>query len=109
MNSLALASSLAAVVSAATAVVAVLRASRAFYRGAELQAFLALTLRYEQIMSTMPDARLTKDWSEDEDEHRTLRLTYLNLCSEEFYLWKTGLLSSVVWGIWEKEMRSTLA
>ena len=38
-----------------------------------------------------------------------MRLRYLNLCSEEFYLKEQRLLSAAVWGIWECEMRSTVA
>ena len=28
-------------------------------------------------------------------------LKYLNLCSEEYYLWKKGLVEDEVWKIWE--------
>ena len=35
-------------------------------------------------------------------------LEYLNLSSEEFYLWKRGYLSSEIWQIWESELIRTL-
>jgi hypothetical protein len=108
MNSLAFVSSSAAIASAAAAAVGVWFAFRSFHRSAELQAFLALTTRYEQIMNEIP-ARLTKDWGEDEDPHLAIRLRYLNLCAEEFCLKEKRLLSATVWGIWEAEMRTTLA
>ena len=41
--------------------------------------------------------------------HSDAIFLYLNLCSEELYLRDRGLLSKVVWDIWEAEMRSTLA
>lgn len=37
-----------------------------------------------------------------------VRLRYLNLCSEEYYLKKRWLLSGRVWRIWEAEMRRAL-
>ncbi len=54
-------------------------------------------------------ARVADDWEEELDQDLTLRLRYLNLCSEEFYLKDRKLLSDAVWGIWDAEMRSTLA
>jgi hypothetical protein len=35
-------------------------------------------------------------------------LRYLNLCSEEFYLMKTGYLARAVWDIWTGELENTL-
>ena len=101
---------MAAVLSAGAAVAAVWHAARTFRRSAELQAFLTLTDRYEAIMSGIPArARVADDWTDDVDADLSLRLRYLNLCSEELYLRDCGLLSNVVWDIWEADMRSTLA
>ncbi len=36
-------------------------------------------------------------------------LRYLNLCSEEFYLYKKKYLSSHIWRIWEAELKRTLS
>jgi hypothetical protein len=33
---------------------------------------------------------------------------YLNLCSEEYYLYKQKWLHKKLWGIWEKELIRTL-
>ena len=107
---LAFASCVAAVTSAGTAVVAIRIAATTFQRGAELQAFLMLTGRYEAIMSELPPAaRVSDDWEPDTDENFAIRLKYLNLCSEEFYSKETKLLSRAVWDIWENELRATLA
>jgi hypothetical protein len=40
--------------------------------------------------------------------HATLLRRYLNLCSEEFYLWRRGYLSTGIWAIWEREIVRTL-
>jgi hypothetical protein len=100
---------LCTVVSAGAAVIAVWFASRTFRRSAELQAFLEFTKRYETIMDSLPSrARTDTRWSPEVDPDLAIRLRYLNLCSEEFYLMQRGLLSKTVWSIWETEMRATL-
>lgn len=61
-------------------------------------------------MSALPHrVRLGGEWSQDIDSDFAVRLRYLNLCSEEFYLRERRLLSKQVWGIWDREMRSTLS
>lgn len=98
------------VASAVIALSAVVLAWRTFRQGAELQAFLNLTARYEDIMSELPRrARLEDTWGPNVDPEFEVRLRYLNLCSEEYYLMKKGLLSSRVWDIWEAEIRRALA
>jgi hypothetical protein len=102
--------SIAAILSAAAALAAVVHAATTFRRNAELQAFLVLTGRYEDIMEAFPvSARTLDEWPSGTDADLSLRLRYLNLCSEEFYLHRRGLLSDRVWKIWEAEMRATLA
>lgn len=81
-----------------------------FRQGAELNAFLVLTERYENIMNELPhEARLAREWKPEVDQDFSIRLRYLNLCSEEYYLKKRWLLSGRVWGIWKAEMAATLA
>jgi hypothetical protein len=69
---------------------------RTYKLQANAQIFMEYTRRYEQIMAAFPGGA------------RSARLD-LNLCSEEFYLCKEGLLSPKVWRIWECELRRTLA
>ena len=104
-----LASSIAAV-SAVTGLLALAWAAWSFRQTSELNAFLTFTERYEAIMNELPhEARATGKWGPETDTDFAIRLRYLNLCSEEFYLWKRRLLSSKVWEIWEEEMKRALA
>ena len=99
-----------ALASALIALLALLVAAWSFRQTAELNAFLVYTERHEAIMRGLPqDARVASDWGPDVDADFAIRLRYLNLCSEEYYLKKRRLLSGRVWGIWEAEMRATLA
>jgi hypothetical protein len=98
------------VLSALIALIALGVAASTFRRGAELQAFLVLTERYERIMAELPhEARTATEWDPELDPGDMIRLRYLNLCSEEFYLHKRGLLSRRVWQVWEGEIRVTLS
>lgn len=99
-----------ALASAVIALLALAVAAWTFRQGAELNAFLVFTERYEDIMSELPyEARLAPQWNPAVDKDFSIRLRYLNLCSEEYYLKKRRLLSGRVWGIWKAEMTSTLA
>lgn len=85
-----------------------------YRRQMNAQLFLAYTQRYAEVM---------RGFSEDSRDHRIAAdgvppaespeltasvLEYLNLCSEEFYLWKRGYLSADIWRIWEGELVRTL-
>jgi hypothetical protein len=88
---------------------------RTYKLQANAQIFMEYTRRYEQIMAAFPGgARSARLDLEGEPPESTADLScavlrYLNLCSEEFYLCKEGLLSPKVWRIWECELRRTLA
>lgn len=98
-----------ALASAVTGLLALLVAAWTFRQGAELNAFLVFTERYETIMSELPhEMRTADEWPLEVDTDFAVRLRYLNLCSEEYYLKKRWLLSRRVWGIWEAEMRRAL-
>jgi hypothetical protein len=77
--------------------------------------FLTYTERYEKIMSSFPPSAfvarfdLLADLPPPSNELTTCVLKYLNLCSEEYYLYVRGYLSGEVWAIWEAEVRRTLA
>jgi len=98
------------IVSTLIALLALSVAAWSFRQGAELDVFLAFTDRYEKIMSELPkEVRVDSEWGAEVDPHFVVRLQYLNLCSEEFYLRRRHLLSYRVWSIWDAEMRRMLA
>jgi hypothetical protein len=81
--------------------------ARFLKRAAHTLLFMKYTERYEQIMSSYPEdawaARLDME-GEVPAPSKGLTLAalrYLNLCSEEFYLWKRGYIEEGVWNIWE--------
>ena len=87
---------------------------RVYRRQMNAQLFLEYTSRYELIMSSFPaEARSARlDLSghppEQSEDLTTAVLRYLNLCSEEFYLWKRKYLARDIWNIWESELQKTL-
>lgn len=85
-----------------------------YKRQSNIQIFFEYTRRYENIMDSFPEnARFYRlDTSSDlppESNQLTIAvLKYLNLCSEEYYLWKTKQLSKNLWNIWKDELERTL-
>ena len=68
-----------------------------------IQIFFEYTKRYENIMDSFPGEtrfyRLNSDKNlpQESTELKIAVLKYINLCSEEYYLRETGLLSKKVW------------
>ena len=66
--------------------------------------------RYEKVMSSFPpEAIIARLNSEGEPPKSTIELKlavlrYLNLCSEEYFLWCKGFISKAVWEIWSREL-----
>ena len=87
-----------------------------FRKQMNAQVYLAYTQRYENLMAGCDDdfrSSLLKLAIGEIDEARRDRikvcmLRYLNLCSEEFHLMRSGYLSKAVWRIWQKELEGTL-
>jgi hypothetical protein len=81
---------------------------------ANAQIFLAYTGRYDDIMSSFPkDAFEAHVGAAAEappvtPELRVAALRYLNLCSEEFHLYRCRYLDRAVWKMWEAELLRTL-
>lgn len=79
-----------------------------------MQVFLAYTERYKEIMCGLPsDALDNKPTPNNDLPSESPELTdgvmhYLNLVSEEYYLWQRGYLDNAVWTIWEGEIQRTL-
>ena len=85
-----------------------------YRRQMNAQLFLSYTQRYSDLMRGFPadcrDLRIAIDGDlpKSSSELTSSVLEYLNLCSEEFYLWKRGYLATGVWRIWEGELVRTL-
>jgi len=78
------------------------------------QLFLEFTKRFEEVMQSFPksawSARLNIE-GKPPAKSKALSLSvlrYLNLCSEEYYLYKKGWLHREIWKIWESELIRTL-
>ena len=105
---------LATLVSALIAAIGLIVGIVVYRRQSNAQVFLEYTKRYAQVMDRFPgDARKAKldldAAPPPESEDLTYAaLCYLNLCSEEYYLCKTGYLSKAIWRIWEDELKRTL-
>jgi hypothetical protein len=78
------------------------------------QMFVECNNRYDEIIASLPaDAlgarfRLDTALPAPSTELTLCILRYLNLSSEEFYLYRRGYLRRDVWVMWEGEMRRTL-
>ncbi len=75
--------------------------------------FLKYTERFEKVMSSFPanawQARLHLDGAAPDasPELTVAVLKYMNLCGEEFHLWRSGYLQNSIWTIWRDEMCRT--
>lgn len=85
-----------------------------YKRQVNAQLFIYYAKRYEEIMSSFPPQakssrlKIDGDLPESSQEITTAVLRYLNLCSEEYYLYKKKYLSNGIWKIWENELKRTL-
>ena len=102
------------VVSVLLAIIAFIWGVKSYQSQMSAQLFLEFTKRFEEIMQSFPEnawsARTDMDGTlppESEELSRSA-LRYLNLCSEEYYLFKKRWLHKEIWGIWEKELIRTL-
>jgi hypothetical protein len=86
-----------------------------YRRQMNAQLFVSFTQRYEEIMSGFPPEARKCRLGESavlpprSDALSLAVLRYLNLCSEEYYLYRTGHLTRALWGIWEDELKRTVA
>jgi hypothetical protein len=81
-----------------------------------LQTFAEYTRRYNEIVRELPAQarRPSSDFSlvtlDQQERDRVLNAarSYLNLCSEEFYLHTRGRIDNETWSIWRQGMIETL-
>ncbi|MBW4662578.1 MAG: hypothetical protein KME15_28385 [Drouetiella hepatica Uher 2000/2452] len=93
--------------------IALWQSSRYARRQWNLDAFTYYTEKYERIMSSFPKNAYMYRFEIDKqiqsnEEIRLAALRYLNLTSEEYYLWKDHYISNDVWKIWKPEIIRTL-
>ena len=87
---------------------------RTYKNQTNLQVFTEYAKRYDDILQSFPKEALSTRLDllgtpPDPSEELSLAvLRYLNLCSEEYYLYDKGILSKKVWDIWEAELKRTL-
>jgi len=102
------------VVSTLVALVAFLWGVKSYRDQMNAQLFLEFTKRFEEVMQSFPkniwSTRLDID-GKPPAKSKALSLSvlrYLNLCSEEYYLFKKRWLYKETWKIWEGELIRTL-
>lgn len=87
---------------------------RVYRRQMNAQLFLAFTERHAKVAQRLPrHEERNAATKTPEDPSKTSEITsaildYLNLCSEEYYLWQGRFLSTAIWEIWEAELIRTL-
>lgn len=85
---------------------------------AQLRVFLACTERFDKIMEAFPPELRSQevtdltdvDIAQQEGKRGwvSAAIRYFNLCSEEYYLFESGLVPSDVWANWQENMRRML-
>lgn len=86
------------------------------YRQMHVGIFCEYTRRFNDIEQELSplirDSIETKSYSEfDEEQKRQIRNVlrkYLNMCSEEFHLHRSGFINKSTWKIWELGIKETL-
>lgn len=80
-----------------------------YRRQMNAQMYLEYTKRCDQILQCFPrEVRLDLARAAPGSVNQLLLLRYLNLCSEEFCMWKNWYLSRRIWRIWEEEIKRFL-
>lgn len=78
------------------------------------QVYLACTERHEKILGSFPAGalrsrlRLSESLPPKSEELGICILKYLNLCSEEFFLYQNGFVSRKIWSIWRPEIERAI-
>jgi hypothetical protein len=102
---------LVSVVVGFTSLINTIRSAR---RQMTVQILMKYTERYEAIIASFPRNALIHRFDLSAlpatDAETTMSvLRYLNLCSEEYYLYENGYLSKDLWAIWEMELKRMLS
>jgi hypothetical protein len=89
-------------------------AIRSVRRQINAEILMKYTERYEHILDKFPQDALFGRFDSRALPPPSAQLTlcllkYLNLCSEEYYLWKNGYLAKSVWTVWEGDLKRMIA
>jgi hypothetical protein len=117
-----LANRLPEVITALATLIGVIIALRTYLWQTKVEVFQKYTEQYRKVMSdkTLAKWRLNmdkpyqevldslKDQETDYENLRLALLNYLNLCSEEFSLYKKGWLKGGIWKMWKDDLERTL-
>lgn len=71
-----------------------------------LMMFAEYTRRYQDIIMQMPDNIYLGNAVLDGRTLKYMNL-YYDLCSEEYHLWRTGIVPQYIWTLWKDGMRIT--
>ncbi len=72
-----------------------------------LSMFAEYTKRYQDIILSMPDNVYSGVGELDALSLKHLQL-YFDLCSEEYHLWRKGIVPNDIWKLWSEGMRITM-
>jgi len=81
---------------------------------AKLNFFTTYTQRYQDIVINLPIGVESDTYSlesiKNKEKEKTLRWlrAYFDLCSEEYHLYKEGLINKKIWELWEAGMKDSL-
>jgi hypothetical protein len=73
----------------------------------ELTAFAEYTKRYQEIMLNLPEDLNDSDATLTTTQKRYL-WAYLDLCSEEYFLYQKGYINKTVWNEWKAGIKEAL-
>ncbi|WP_051305594.1 lipase chaperone [Desulfogranum mediterraneum] len=99
-----------------TAVIAVCALGWQIYQSnkqSKMQTFMTYTQRYQDILINLPVGVESIEFKfpvEKEEKELILRWlrAYFDLCSEEYFLNKNGLIQNEAWNLWEGGMKDSL-
>jgi hypothetical protein len=106
-------------IASGTAVVAIaglIIQSRSTRKQLKLQNFIEYTKRYQEVVLNFPENINRKDFQIDaidseEVKNKTMRYmrAYIDLCFEEYTLYKKGFIDKDLWSIWKRGMETAFS
>ena len=72
----------------------------------KMKMFSEYTKRYQEILMNMPES-LFRGTNILDDRGKMYMRLYFDLCSEEYHLWRKGLIPNQIWNMWVEGMQIT--
>jgi hypothetical protein len=75
--------------------------------------FSEYTSRYQELVKNFPSSIVRDDFilfdlpEDEQDKILRYMLLYFDLCYEEYFLYKTGLIEPRIWEVWKEGIKST--